>query len=158
MESDGNSTSGSVLINETSKFDKIQLPNLIDGVVVNVFDSSAVDRGFESRSGQTKDYKIGICFFSAKHAALRRKCGATRLLADCCFSILALYKSNSACWSRTKRTWSSSSHWKLACSRHDIAEQLLTQFPNKIFVLLNVFPVVARRNISAFSVSLQISY
>jgi hypothetical protein len=62
MESDGNSTSGSVLINETSIFDKIQLPNLIDGVVVNVFDSSAVDRGFESRSGQTKDYKIGICY------------------------------------------------------------------------------------------------
>jgi hypothetical protein len=73
MESDGNSTSGSVLINETSKFDKIQLPNRINGVVVSVFDSSAVDRGFERRSGQTKDYKIGIYFFSAKHAALRRK-------------------------------------------------------------------------------------
>ena len=28
------------------------------------------------------------------------------------------------CWSRTKRT-SSSSHWKLTCSRHDIAEKLL---------------------------------
>ena len=25
------------------------------------------------RSGQTKDYEIGICCFSAKHAALRRK-------------------------------------------------------------------------------------
>ena len=24
-------------------------------------------------SGQTKDYKIGICCFSTKHAALRRK-------------------------------------------------------------------------------------
>jgi hypothetical protein len=35
--------------------------------------SSAVDRGFEPRSGQTKDYKSGICCFSAKHAALRRK-------------------------------------------------------------------------------------
>jgi len=32
-------------------------------------------------------------------------------------------KSNSACWSRTKRT-SSSSLWKLTCSRHDIAEKL----------------------------------
>ena len=31
------------------------------------------DRGFESRSGQTKDYKISICCFFAKHAALRRK-------------------------------------------------------------------------------------
>ena len=34
---------------------------------------SAVDRGFEPWSGQTKDYEIGICCFSAKHAALRRK-------------------------------------------------------------------------------------
>jgi hypothetical protein len=34
---------------------------------------SVVDHGFEPRSGQTKDYKIGICCFSAKHAALRRK-------------------------------------------------------------------------------------
>ena len=35
--------------------------------------SSAVDCGFEPRLGQTKDYTIGICCFSAKHAALRRK-------------------------------------------------------------------------------------
>ena len=34
---------------------------------------SAVDCGFEPRSGKTEDYKIGICCFSAKHAALRRK-------------------------------------------------------------------------------------
>ena len=47
--------------------------NRIGGVMVKVLDSSAVDRGFEPRSGQTKDYKIGICCFSAKHAALRRK-------------------------------------------------------------------------------------
>ena len=37
--------------------------------------------------------------------------GATCLPADCCFSELAIYKSNSACWSWTKRT-SSSSHWQ----------------------------------------------
>jgi hypothetical protein len=43
------------------------------GVMVSVLASSAVDSGFESRSSQTKDYKIGICWFSAKHAALRRK-------------------------------------------------------------------------------------
>ena len=42
-------------------------------VMVSVLASSAVDRGFEPRSGQTKDYKIGICCFSAKHTALRRK-------------------------------------------------------------------------------------
>jgi hypothetical protein len=41
-------------------------------VMVRVLASSAVDRGFKPRSGQTKDYKIGICCFSAKHAALRR--------------------------------------------------------------------------------------
>jgi hypothetical protein len=35
--------------------------------------SRAVDRGFEPWSGQTKDYKIGICCFSANHTALRRK-------------------------------------------------------------------------------------
>ena len=39
----------------------------------SVLDSKAVDRGFESRSGPTKYYKIGICCFSAKHVALRRK-------------------------------------------------------------------------------------
>ena len=34
---------------------------------------SVVHRGLESRSGQTKDYNIGICCFSTKHAVLRRK-------------------------------------------------------------------------------------
>jgi hypothetical protein len=38
----------------------------------SVLASSVVDRGFEPRSGQTKDYKIGLCCFPAKHAALRR--------------------------------------------------------------------------------------
>ena len=45
----------------------------IGDVMVSVLASSAVDRGFEPRSGQTKDYTIGICCFSANHAALRRK-------------------------------------------------------------------------------------
>ena len=31
--------------------------------------SSAVERGFEPRWDQTKDYYIGICCLSAKHAA-----------------------------------------------------------------------------------------
>ena len=47
--------------------------NRIGGVMVSELASSAVDRGFKPRSGQTKDYKIGICYFSAKHAPLRRK-------------------------------------------------------------------------------------
>jgi len=42
-------------------------------VMASVPTSSVVDRGFEPQSGQTKDYKIGICCFSTKHAALRRK-------------------------------------------------------------------------------------
>ena len=42
-------------------------------VMVSVITSSAEDLGFESRSGQTKDFEIGICCFSAKHAAIRRK-------------------------------------------------------------------------------------
>jgi hypothetical protein len=45
----------------------------IGGIMVGVLASSAVDRGLEPRSGHTKDYKIGICCFSAKHTALRRK-------------------------------------------------------------------------------------
>ena len=41
--------------------------------MVSVLTSSAVDHKFQPRSGQTKDYQIGICCFSAKHASLRRK-------------------------------------------------------------------------------------
>jgi len=40
-----------------------------NGVMISVIASGAVDRGFE----QPKNYKIGICCFSAKHAASRRK-------------------------------------------------------------------------------------
>ena len=47
--------------------------NHISSVIVSVLASSVVDRGFEHLSGQTKDYKIGICYFSTKHAALRSK-------------------------------------------------------------------------------------
>ena len=41
--------------------------------MVSVLASSALDRMFEPRSGQTKDYEIGICCFSAKHALLTSK-------------------------------------------------------------------------------------
>jgi hypothetical protein len=41
--------------------------------MVHVLVSSEVDLWFQPWSGQTKDYKIGICCFSAKNAALRRK-------------------------------------------------------------------------------------
>ena len=41
--------------------------------MISLLASSAVYRGFEAQSGQTKEYKIGICCFSVKHAVLRRK-------------------------------------------------------------------------------------
>jgi hypothetical protein len=47
--------------------------NRIGGVIISVLASDEVDRGFEPRSSQTKDYKIGICCFSSKYAALNRK-------------------------------------------------------------------------------------
>ena len=50
-----------------------QLWDRSGGVMVSMLASSAVDYGFEPRSGQTKDYKIGICCFTAKYTALRSK-------------------------------------------------------------------------------------
>ena len=41
--------------------------------MISVLALSAVDHGFKPRSGQTKEFRIGICCFSTKHAALRRK-------------------------------------------------------------------------------------
>ena len=45
--------------------------NRIDGVMVII--SSVVDPVLAPISGQTKNYKIDICCFSANHAAFRRK-------------------------------------------------------------------------------------
>jgi len=74
--------------------------------MVSMLVSSAVDRGCEPWSGQTKDYRIGIYCFSAKHTALRRKSKdwlawnednvsewSDMSICDCCFSELALEKS-----------------------------------------------------------------
>ena len=47
--------------------------NRIGSVMVSRLALSVVDCGFEPRLSQTKDYKIGICCISAKHAALKRK-------------------------------------------------------------------------------------
>ena len=41
--------------------------------MVSVLALRGVDHGFEFQSGQTKDYKIGICCDSPTHTALRRK-------------------------------------------------------------------------------------
>ena len=71
--------------------------------MVSMLISSAEDRGIDPRSGQTKDFKIGICCFSAKHAALRSKSKdwlarnqdnvsewSNMFHADCCFIEQAL--------------------------------------------------------------------
>ena len=56
----------------------IRLYSPICGVIVSMLASGAEDCGFESRSRPTKGFEIGICCFSSKHAALRRK-GTDRL-------------------------------------------------------------------------------
>ena len=68
--------------------------------MVSMLTSNAVDHGSETRSGQTKDYEIGICCFSAKQEeSAKTGCfgigimcpnGGTSLSADCRFSGLAL--------------------------------------------------------------------
>ena len=52
---------------------KIKIGNYIGSVMVSVLASSVIDCGYELRSCQTNEYRIGICCFSAKNAALRRK-------------------------------------------------------------------------------------
>ena len=69
----------------------------ICGVMVSVLTSIAADHGLEPPSGQTKDYKISICCFSAKHAerakticfGIRIMCPSvsTSLFADCFFLV-----------------------------------------------------------------------
>jgi hypothetical protein len=52
----------------------INTPKTNNGsIMVSMLASSAVDHGFRPRSDQTEDFKIGICCFSAKPTALRRK-------------------------------------------------------------------------------------
>ena len=45
----------------------------ISGVMVRVLGSSSIDRRIELLLDQSQDNKTGICSFSAKHVALRRK-------------------------------------------------------------------------------------
>lgn len=54
--------------------------NCNDGVMDNVLISSLIDREFQPPAGQTKKYKIGMCFFTANHAAIKRKCKGIRII------------------------------------------------------------------------------
>ena len=94
--------------------------NRISGVMVSVLASSAVDRGFEPK---TVKLVFVASLLSTQYEGVRAKrawlgirilcpSGATCLYPDCCFSELALYKSNSSYCSRTKWT-PSSSQWKI---------------------------------------------
>ena len=47
--------------------------NRIDDVMVSVLASSAIDCGFELWSGHSKDYKIGICCFSANASGIKEE-------------------------------------------------------------------------------------
>ena len=47
--------------------------NRVGGAMVSVLASGAVDRVFNPQLYETKECMIGICCFSAKHTALRRK-------------------------------------------------------------------------------------
>jgi hypothetical protein len=46
--------------------------NHVDSLMVSLFDSNAVDGGFELQTGQTKDYKISMCCFFPNHVTIRR--------------------------------------------------------------------------------------
>jgi hypothetical protein len=48
--------------------------SVIDHRLESWWDLSVIDHRLESWWGQTKDYEIDISCFSAKHAALRKKC------------------------------------------------------------------------------------
>ena len=99
------------------------IQHCIGGAMFSVLTSCAVDCVFEPWSGQTKDYKTGICYFYVLHSIWRRKSkdwmvgirimcpsGAIILPVDCCFSELSLYKIqlNKVCSSGTR--WTSISY------------------------------------------------
>jgi hypothetical protein len=77
--------------------------------MVVVLDTSAVDRGFESRSGQTKNYIIGICLwgqeviflrllFSANSAIFHLYHDKNRLIFNGMMMRSDLYYSNTLSW------------------------------------------------------------
>jgi hypothetical protein len=78
--------------------------NHIGGLMARELASSVVDRESEPRSGQTKDYDIGICCFSAK---MQRLNGSEfRIMCPNAATCIAV---TIECWPITKWT-SSSSH------------------------------------------------
>ena len=56
-----------------TKNDSIDRYSSVFGIMVGMLASIAVDRGYEPRSGLSKDYKICSCGLSTMHTVLRRK-------------------------------------------------------------------------------------
>ena len=73
----------SPVLSPVLNLDKVSpsLQNRIGGVMVRMLTSNVVDRWFEPRLGRTKDYKIGICCFSAKQRLFGSE---SRCLTGCC--------------------------------------------------------------------------
>ena len=82
------------------------ISNRIGGVMVSLLASNVVDRGFEPRPGQTKDYTIGKYCFSAKHAEIAKTVWLEIMIM--CLSGGYVYQ-RTVVWSSTTRI-SSSSH------------------------------------------------
>jgi hypothetical protein len=61
---------------------------------IKVIASSTVDCGFKPCSGQTKDYKIGICCFYAKHTVIAK----TQATFDEMRTMSTLYQNNRLSW------------------------------------------------------------
>ena len=106
--------------------------------MVTVPVGSVVYHGLEHRLNQTKDYKIGICCFSPKHAALqgvRAKTGWLGIKIMCpsavtylpvdCFSELALIKIQPSVLVMYKVPVDVIISLNVTCSHHDVAEKLL---------------------------------
>ena len=118
--------------------------NHIGDVIVIVVALCEVDRGFEFQSGQTIDYTIGICCFSAKRAALRSKNKGWFARNQNNVSEWSDMSTHGLLfqWARpvqnlTKRVGlvQSEHHYHLidvTCSRHDIAEILLNKRPYQL--------------------------
>ena len=97
-----------------------------------------IDYGFKSLSVQTKDHKIGICCFSAKHAASRSKC------KDC----LALYPNNVSKWSNiSNRGLIHPSTLQELCGRHHNLVNRYRTFVSQILMpVMDIYFVFRNHN------------
>ena len=51
----------------------MKVNHISDGTMISLLTSTVLDRGYNPLSDEIKDHKIGICRFSVKQAALRKK-------------------------------------------------------------------------------------